>query len=99
MVGGYQPLGGSSEQNSSRLSGFFRELSGQSPNVAAWPKAEEVSVGLFGRKTFRIGPVRITASKSGLSESIGGRRGRIGINSRGRRRASFNFGKGFRWTR
>lgn len=56
-------------------------------------------MGLFGRKTFKLGPVRITASKSGLSESIGGRRARIGINSRGRRRASVNLGKGFRWTR
>ena len=68
-------------------------------NVATWAIGGGGGVGLFGRKTFRIGPVRITASKSGLSESIGGRRGRIGINSRGRRRASINFGKGFRWTR
>jgi hypothetical protein len=45
----------------------------------------------------KFGPLRLTASKSGLSTSIGGRRGRIGISSKGRRRASINFGKGFRW--
>lgn len=54
---------------------------------------------MFGRKTIRMGPVRVTISKSGTSESVGGRRGRIGVNSKGRVRRSMNFGRGFRWSK
>ena len=56
-------------------------------------------MGLFGRKTFKAGPFRFTLSQSGLSESVGGKRIRIGTNSRGRKRVSVNLGNGFRWTK
>ena len=56
-------------------------------------------MGLSGRKTGRLGPVRLTASKSGLTPSIGGKRARVSVNAKGRGRASINLGKGFRWTR
>jgi len=54
---------------------------------------------MFGRKTLKAGPLRVTISKSGVSSSVGGRRGRLGINSKGRKRTTINFGKGFRWTK
>ena len=59
-------------------------------------------MSLFGaRKTFRFlgGILRVTASASGLNVSAGGKRGRVGINTRGVKRASVNFGSGFRWSR
>ena len=34
-------------------------------------------MSIFGRKTFRAGPLRFTISKSGLSESIGTKRVRV----------------------
>lgn len=53
------------------------------------------------RKTLRFlgGIVRLTGSASGLNLSAGGRRGRVGINTRGVKRASANLGGGFRWAR
>lgn len=53
------------------------------------------------RKTFRFlgGLLRVTGSASGLNLSVGGKRGRVGINTRGVKRASANLGGGFRWTR
>ena len=56
-------------------------------------------MGLFGRKTWKAGPFRVTASRSGFSTSAGGRRGRVRVNSNGRRTASANLGHGLRWTR
>jgi len=63
------------------------------------PSAYRWLMSIFGRKTFRAGPVRFTLSKSGLSESIGTRRARINLNGKGRVRKSINFGHGFRWTK
>jgi hypothetical protein len=54
---------------------------------------------MFGRKTFRAGPFRLTASKSGLTGSVGGKRGRVSRSTSGRTRRSVNFGHGFRWTK
>ncbi len=56
-------------------------------------------MSIFGRKTLKAGPLRATISKSGVSGSVGGRRGRVGINSKGRKRATLKLGKGFRWTK
>jgi hypothetical protein len=56
-------------------------------------------MGIFGRKTMKAGPIRFTLSKSGLSESVGGRRGRVRITPKGKLRKSINFGHGFRWTK
>jgi hypothetical protein len=56
-------------------------------------------MGMFGRKSIKMGPVRFTASKSGTSASIGGKRGRVRVNSNGRRTVSANLGHGLRWTR
>ena len=53
-------------------------------------------MSLFGRKTIKAGPFRATISKSGVSGSVGGRSGRVGINSKGRKRASIKLGKVFR---
>lgn len=56
-------------------------------------------MSIFGRKTFKAGPIRFTLSRSGLSESIGTRRARVNINGKGRVRRSINFGRGLRWTK
>jgi hypothetical protein len=56
-------------------------------------------MGWFGRKTVKAGPFRFTLSRSGVSSSLGSRRGRVRLGSNGRRSASVNLGKGFRWTR
>lgn len=53
----------------------------------------------YARKTVSFGPFNWTVSRSGVSTSVGGRRGRVNVNSRGRVRRSVNFGKGFRWMR
>lgn len=41
-------------------------------------------MGWSFRKTFSLGPLRVTASKSGLSFSVGAKGLRAGVNSRGR---------------
>jgi hypothetical protein len=56
-------------------------------------------MSMWGRKTIKAGPVRFTISRHGLSESIGTKRVRVRLSPGGRRRASVNFGHGFRWTR
>jgi hypothetical protein len=57
--------------------------------------------GFGARKgwNFLGGLLRLTVSASGLNLSAGGKRGRVGINTRGVKRASVNLGGGFRWTR
>jgi len=60
----------------------------------------ELLMSLFGmRKSMKIGPFRMTLSGRGLTGSVGGKRGRVGLSSNGRRRSSVNFGHGLRWTR
>lgn len=55
-------------------------------------------MGFSFRKSFKVGGVRFTASKSGLSGSVGPRGLKLGANTRGKRRISAGK-KGFRWTR
>lgn len=40
-------------------------------------------MGLFWRRSFKFGPLRLTASKSGLTTSIGVRGARVGVGPRG----------------
>lgn len=54
-------------------------------------------MGWSYRRSKKIGPFRITASRRGLSASGGGNRARVGGSTSGRRSASFNFGHGLRW--
>jgi hypothetical protein len=56
-------------------------------------------MGIFGRKTWKVGPFRMTASRGGLSSSVGSKRVRLRTSSSGRKAGSVNLGKGFRWTR
>ena len=56
-------------------------------------------MSMFGRKTYRAGPLRLTLSRSGVSTSIGGRRVRARVGSNGRRATSVNLAKGLRWTK
>ncbi len=50
------------------------------------------------RKTIKAGPFRFTASKSGLSTSLGGRAGRVNVNSKGRRTSTVRVpGTGLSW--
>lgn len=51
------------------------------------------------RRSKKLGPFRITASRRGLSASGGLGRARIGGSTTGRRSASFSFGHGLRWMR
>lgn len=56
-------------------------------------------MGLMYRRSKKVGPLRVTASKSGLSVSGGAGRARVGRSTSGRRTKSFNFGRGLRWMR
>lgn len=47
-------------------------------------------------KTIKLGPVNVTASRSGLSYSVGGRRARVGQRAGGARRASVKLPGGYR---
>ena len=59
-------------------------------------RVEERTVGLFWRKSVRLGPVRLTGSRRGLGTSIGAGPLRVG-RSRGRSRVSVRLPGGFRW--
>lgn len=74
--------------------GHYRVEPGRSPQ-----NAYRALMSIFGRKTFKAGPIWFTLSRSGLSESIGTRRARVNINGKGRVRRSINFGRGLRWTK
>jgi hypothetical protein len=65
----------------------------------AHPPTRNRPMGFMFRKTKKIGPLRVTGSKSGLSVSGGGKRLRVGGSTSGRKRASANLGGGLRWTR
>lgn len=41
-------------------------------------------MGLYLRKSFKFGPLRVNASKSGLGASVGVKGARLGVNSKGR---------------
>ena len=56
-------------------------------------------MSMFGRKTFRAGPLRFTMSRSGISTSVGTKHVRARTSSNGRHGASVNLGHGFRWTK
>jgi hypothetical protein len=57
-------------------------------------------MGLFSaRKTFRLGPLNVTVSASGLSFSLGGRHGRVGVNTKGRKRLTLRPARGWRFER
>lgn len=50
------------------------------------------------RKTYTLGPLKVTFSKSGVSISLGGKGFRTGIDSKGRRRTSISVpGTGLRY--
>jgi hypothetical protein len=55
-------------------------------------------MGLFGRKTVKVGPFRMTVSRSGVSTSAGVKGARVRANSNGRKSVSVGR-KGFRFTR
>ena len=55
-------------------------------------------MSIFGRWSRKSGPFRFTLSRSGLSSSVGGKRARFRIGGSGKG-ASFNFGKGVRWSK
>ena len=57
---------------------------------------EERTVGLFWRKSVKLGPVRLTGSRRGAGTSIGAGPLRLG-RSRGRSRASVRLPGGFTW--
>lgn len=55
-------------------------------------------MGWTFRKSFNLGPLRVTLSNSGLSFSLGAGGFRIGVNSRGRRYTSVSVpGTGWRY--
>lgn len=56
-------------------------------------------MGWSYRRSKKLGPLRLTVSRRGLSASGGTKRARIGGSTTGRRSASFNFGHGLRWMR
>ena len=58
-------------------------------------------MGWFYRKTKKLGPLRVTASRRGFSVSVsGGAKGvRAGRSTSGRKRTAVNFGRGLRWSR
>jgi hypothetical protein len=47
-------------------------------------------MGLYFRKSLRVGPLRLTASKRGLSASAGPRGAKVGASTSGRRWASLS---------
>ena len=59
-------------------------------------RIQERTVGLFWRKSVKLGPVRLTGSRRGLGTSIGAGPLRVG-RSRGRSRVSVRLPGGFRW--
>jgi hypothetical protein len=65
-----------------------------SPPVAA---AYQHAMTLRAYKTFRLGPVNVTVSRSGMSTSVGGRRARVATRP-GRRgtRVSYRLPGGYR---
>ncbi|MDP9404379.1 MAG: DUF4236 domain-containing protein [Actinomycetota bacterium] len=56
-------------------------------------------MGITWRKSKKLGPLRLTASKRGLGVSAGAGRARVGAHSSGRRSASFRLARGLRWFR
>ena len=73
------------------------------PRLASLPPAmigarrhEERAVGLFWRRSVKLGPVRLTGSRRGAGTSIGAGPLRVG-RSRGRSRVSVRLPGGFRW--
>ena len=58
-----------------------------------------MAIGWFYRKTKKLGPLRVTASRRGFSVSGGGKGIRFGRSTSGRKRAAVNFGRGLRWSR
>ncbi|MBW3646024.1 MAG: DUF4236 domain-containing protein [Actinobacteria bacterium] len=56
-------------------------------------------MGLVFRRSKKIGPLRFTASKRGLSVSAGAGRARVGRSATGRRTTSFRLARGLRWTK
>ena len=53
-------------------------------------------MGLFWRKSVKLGPIRLTGSRRGASTSIGAGPIRVG-RSRGRSRTSVRLPGGFTW--
>lgn len=47
-------------------------------------------MGFYYRKSVNLGPFRVTASKSGLGWSVGGKGFRTGVSSRGKRYSTFS---------
>ncbi len=47
-------------------------------------------MGFYYRKSVNLGPFRVTASKSGLGWSVGGRGFRTGVSGNGRRYTTFS---------
>lgn len=51
------------------------------------------------RKSLKLGPFRVSVSKSGIGYSVGGKGFRTGVNARGRRYSSLSVpGTGWRYT-
>ena len=66
------------------------------PAMIAARRVEECTVGLFWRKSVKLGPVRLTGSRRGAGTSIGVGPFRVG-RARGRSRASVRLPGGFTW--
>lgn len=67
------------------VGGAYRTLSkARAPAAVDEVPQSEVRMGFYLRKSFRMGPLRLNVSKSGLGVSAGVRGARIGLTSQGR---------------